>query len=98
MRHVHAQPGAAADVLATWTSVLGDRADVLTRDDAVNAGLFGPVVTPTARTRIGDVIAIARGGLGVVQRKRESLSSMLPGHHGALTDKELLVPLLSAAL
>ena len=37
-----------------------------------------------------------RGGLGVVQRKRESLSSMLPGHHGALTDEELLVPLLAA--
>jgi hypothetical protein len=98
MRHVHAEPGAAADVLATWTSVLGDGADVMTRDDAVNAGLFGPVVTPTARARIGDVLAIARGGLGVVQRKRESLSSMLPGHHGALTDEELLIPLLSAAL
>jgi hypothetical protein len=98
MRHVHAEPGAAKDVLATWTSVLGDKADVMTGDDAVTAGLFGPVVTPTARARIGDVLAIARGGLGVVQRKRESLSSMLPGHHGALTDDELLVPLLSAAL
>jgi hypothetical protein len=96
MRHVHALPGAAADVLATWTSVLGDRAWVLTGDDAVRAGLFGPIVTPLARERIGDVLAIARGGLGVVQRRRESMSSNLPGHHGALTDEELLVPLLSA--
>lgn len=95
MRHVHAEPGAAADVLATWTSQLGDRAWVMSGEDAVRAGLFGPVVTAVARQRIGDVIAIARGGLGIVQRRRESTSSMLVGHHGALTDEELLVPLLS---
>lgn len=95
MRHVHARPGAAAEVLATWRSVLGDRAWVLTGDEAVRAGLFGPIVTPLARGRIGDVLAIARNGIGVVQRRRESLSSSLIGHHGALTDRELLVPLLS---
>jgi type I phosphodiesterase/nucleotide pyrophosphatase len=98
MRHVHAQPGAAGDVLATWESVLGDRAWVITGDEAVRVGLFGPIVTPLARSRIGDVLAIARDGLGVVQRRRESLSSSLPGHHGALTDAELLVPLLSVQL
>lgn len=95
MRHVHARPGAAADVLATWRSVLGERAWVLTGDEAVTAGLFGPTVTPLARSRIGDVLAIARDGLGVVQRRRESRLSSLPGHHGALTDAELLVPLLA---
>jgi Type I phosphodiesterase / nucleotide pyrophosphatase len=98
MRHVHALPGAAADVLATWQSVLGDRAWVLTGDDAVRAGLFGPIVTPMARKRIGDVLAISRGGLGVVQRRRESIASSLAGHHGALTDEELLVPLLTATI
>jgi hypothetical protein len=98
MRHVHALPGAAGDVLATWTAQLGDRAWVMSGDDAVRAGLFGPVVTPLARERIGDVIAIARDGLGMVQRRRESLSSNLVGHHGALTDIELLVPLLSVTV
>jgi hypothetical protein len=98
MRHVHARPGAAADVLATWRSMIGDRAWVMTGDEAVAAGLFGPVVTPLARQRIGDVLAIARDGFGVVQRRRESLSSALPGHHGALTDEELLVPLLAVQI
>jgi hypothetical protein len=98
MRHVHALPGAADDVLAAWRSVLGDHAWVITGDEAVRAGLFGPIVTPLARSRIGDVLAIARDGMGVVQRRRESLSSALPGHHGALTDEELLVPLLSVQL
>ncbi len=95
MRHVHARFGAAADVLATWRGVLGDRAWVMTRDESIKAGLFGPVVTPEAAARIGDVVVVSRGGLGVVQRKRESRLSALPGHHGALTDAELLVPLLS---
>ncbi|HWB67365.1 MAG TPA: alkaline phosphatase family protein [Mycobacteriales bacterium] len=95
MRHVHARPGAAADLLATWRELLGDRAWVISRDDAIAAGLFGPVVTPIATARIGDVLAIARDGLGIVQRKRESRLSSLPGHHGGLTDGELLVPLLS---
>jgi hypothetical protein len=98
MRHIHALPGAAADVLATWQSVVGDRAWVMSGDAAVAAGLFGPVVAPIARQRIGDIIVIARGGFGVLQRGRESLFSGLIGHHGSLTDDELLVPLLSVTL
>lgn len=95
MRHVHARAGAAADVLRTWQNVLGERAWVMSGDDAAKSGLFGPVVTADARSRIGDVVAISRGGLGIVQRRRESRLSALPGHHGALTDVELLVPLFS---
>jgi hypothetical protein len=98
MRHVHCAPGAISDVLDTWREELGDRAWVLTGDDAVAAGLFGPVVIPAARRKIGDVLAISRGDLGVVQRRRESRLSTMPGHHGSLTDRELLVPLLSASL
>jgi hypothetical protein len=96
MRHVHCEPGARDDVLATWTEILGDRAWVITGDDAIASGLFGPTVTSQARRRIGDVLAMSRGDLGVVQRKRESRLSSMPGHHGSLTDRELLVPLLSA--
>jgi hypothetical protein len=98
MRHVHVVPGAAADVLATWQAVLGDRAWVMSGDAAVRAGLFGPIVTATSRRRIGDVIAIAKEGFGILQKSRESLFSGLIGHHGALTDEELLVPLLSVQL
>jgi hypothetical protein len=98
MRHVHVLPGAAADVLATWREQVGERAWVLSADDAIAAGLFGPVVSPTARQRIGDVVVIARGGFAVLQRSRESLFSNLIGHHGSLTDQELLVPLLTAKL
>lgn len=41
-RHVYARPGAAADVLATWRELVGDRMWVASRDEAVAAGWFGP--------------------------------------------------------
>jgi hypothetical protein len=94
MRHVHAQTGAAADVLATWRAVLGSAWTVLARDEAIGAGLFGPEVTTTARSRIGDVLAICDGDGGVVERRRLPRLAAMPGQHGALTDGELLVPLL----
>jgi hypothetical protein len=96
MRHVHAHPGAADDVLAAWRAELGDRMWVLSRAEAVAAGLLGPTVTPQALRRVGDVLAIAAvPDVAVVRRGSESMLSALPGQHGALTDDELLVPLLS---
>ena len=96
MRHVHAEPGAAADVLARWRAELGDRMWVASRDEVVAAGLLGPVVTPAALARTGDVVAVATSGVAVVRRRAEPRFSALRGQHGALTDDELLVPLLSS--
>ena len=42
------------EVAQRWRRVLGDRAQVVIGDDAVAAGLFGPVDTST-RSRFGDV-------------------------------------------
>ena len=96
-RHVHAEPGAAADVLARWRAELGDRMQVLTRSEVVAAGLLGPVVHPAALARTGDVVAIATGEVAVVRRRAEPRFSALRGQHGALTEDEVLVPLLSSA-
>ena len=93
-RHVHARQGAANDVLSTWREVLGREWQVCSRDDAIGAGLFGPVVTEAARGRIGDVVVLALGDGGVVERRRLPRLSAMPGQHGSLTDDELLVPLL----
>ncbi|MDP9407580.1 MAG: alkaline phosphatase family protein, partial [Actinomycetota bacterium] len=94
-RHVHTRPGAADDVLAAWREELGGRMWVARREEALAAGLFGPEVTTVARQRIGDVVAVSLGDAAVVRRRAESRLSALPGQHGALTDDELLVPLLS---
>jgi hypothetical protein len=91
-RHVVAVAGAERDVLAIWQDVVGDRMWVLSRDEAIQAGWFGPVVVERARRRIGDVVAAARGAVGVFQRDVDPLQAMLVGHHGSLTDAERLVP------
>jgi len=95
MRHVHTVAGAARDVRDVWQQTLGGEWVVVSRDDAVAAGLFGPQVTATAQARIGDVIALATGTGGVVERRKLPRLAAMPGQHGSLTDDELLVPLLS---
>ena len=93
-RHVYAQPGAAADVLAAWREVLGDRAWVASRDEAIKDGWFGPV-DESMRARIGDVVAAATGTWAMVATTSEPRESALHGMHGSLTADEQLVPLLA---
>jgi hypothetical protein len=92
-RHVYARPGAATDVLATWAEVIGDRAWVLPRDEAIAAGWFGPV-NPALAGRIGDVVAAPAGPFAIVASRAEPLESSLIGMHGSLTSADQLVPLL----
>ncbi|UXA10987.1 alkaline phosphatase family protein [Mycobacterium sp. SMC-8] len=95
-RHIYTRPGATDEVLATWRTALGDRAWVVTRDEAVAAGWFGERVTDEVRPRIGDVVAAARGCSGLLRRSAEPLESSLVGQHGSLTDAEQRIPLLLA--
>lgn len=93
-RYVHAVPGAADDVLATWRARLTDGWVVSSRAEAIEAGWFGAVGAGMAE-RIGDVVAIATGAGSVVATKTEPtfLAKMI-GMHGSLSEDELLVPLL----
>lgn len=92
-RHVYAEAGAAGDVLAAWREVLGERAWVLSRDEAIAAGWFGPM-DPALAERIGDVVAAPAGQWAVVATRAEPLESSLIGMHGSLTAAEQFVPLL----
>ncbi|MER0245194.1 nucleotide pyrophosphatase/phosphodiesterase family protein [Streptomyces sp. HSW2009] len=96
-RHVYAVPGAAADVLAVWREVLGDRMWVASRDEAVAAGWFGPPgagVDERVYGRIGDVIAAAHDDVAIVASRTEPNESAMVGLHGSMTPVEQLVPLL----
>jgi hypothetical protein len=93
-RHVYTEPGAAADVLATWGQILGDRMWVRSGEEAIAAGWFGPSVPDRIRPRIGDVVAAAYGEVGVVQRAVDPAHARLQGHHGSMTAREQLVPLV----
>lgn len=93
MRHVYTRDGAAADVAETWRDVLGSDAWVLTRDDAIAAGLFGDVIDEH-RERIGDVLALAQGDAAFVSDEIDKTVSGLLGQHGSLTETDLGIPLL----
>ncbi|MBB4688845.1 alkaline phosphatase family protein [Amycolatopsis jiangsuensis] len=96
-RHAYTEPGAEADVLAAWQSVLGERAWVRSRDEAIEQGWFGTSVSDRVRPRIGNVVAAARGTFGMVRELAEAAESSLLGQHGSLTEAEQLVPLVLAA-
>ena len=97
VRHLYTEPGALADVREVWTSTLGERAWIASRDEAIEAGWFGPRVGDLARARIGDLVVAATGTLVVTRSTAEPLFSGLVGHHGSLTAAEQLIPMLVAA-
>jgi hypothetical protein len=92
--HLYCEPGAAGDVLAAWRERLENRMELLTRDEAVRAGWFGPV-EPRVLPRIGDVVGSAACSFAVVDSRtaRPELLRLL-GLHGARSVGELLVPVL----
>ncbi|TYP88334.1 alkaline phosphatase family protein [Blastococcus xanthinilyticus] len=94
-RYVHTEPGAEADVLDRWRGVLGNRAWVVGRDEAVASGIFGRVDDALA-ARIGDVVALARGSWALITPRLEPGPSRLAAYHGSLTATELAIPLLAA--
>ena len=94
-RHVYCRGGAVPDVASTWRETLGDRAEVLTRDEALARGWFG-AVTPAVRPRLGDVMVAARGDCSVMSTSAFPYETQLVGLHGSLTPAEMLIPVLVA--
>jgi hypothetical protein len=92
-RHVYVRPGAAPDVLAAWQEILGERAWVTSRDEAIKDGWFGPP-DEAMTARIGDVVAAATGTSAIVASQAEPKETALLGMHGSLTSAEQLVPML----
>ncbi len=96
---LHCAPGAAAEVLATWRERLGHVLQVVTREEAVEEGWFGPRgVDADVLARIGDLVAAATAPASVHDsRVQRSELQALVGMHGGRTADEALVPLLVAA-
>ena len=92
-RHLYCHRGAVDDVVATWTEVLGHRADVMLRETAIRRGWFGPV-SPAVLPRLGDVIVACRDDAAVLSTTDFPYEATLVGLHGSLTPEEMLIPLL----
>lgn len=92
-RHLYCAGGSVADVAAAWREVLGPAADVLSREEAVARGWFGPLL-PAVAPRIGDLVVACHGTHGVFSSVDFEYETRLVGLHGSLTADEMLVPLL----
>ena len=98
-RHLYlsaAEPSPAQidDVAGAWRTHFANRAEVHTRSSAIEAGLFGAEVSADASERMGDLIVIPAKNLILIDPERVDKESAMVGHHGALTEAEVNVPLL----
>lgn len=92
-RWLHARSGRTSALLDVARSTLGDVAWVRSRDEAIAEGWYGPRVTDTAASRMGDVLLAARTDVAF-HDPNDTGPYVLIGRHGSLTEDEMLVPLL----
>lgn len=82
-----------AATLAAWREAEGERAWVITREEAVEAGWFGPVDAEVL-PRIGDILVAARRGVVYYDgRGTGGLAGSMIGQHGSWSTDETQVPL-----
>jgi hypothetical protein len=98
--YLYVREGAAEQVVTYARARLGEVAAVMTREQAVQLGLFGPRLSEQALQRIGDVLLFPRSNLQLVATVRGPDGTPLHaplfhGLHGGLTEDEALVPLLA---
>ncbi|GAA2069837.1 alkaline phosphatase family protein [Microbacterium hatanonis] len=94
MLHLYTDAGRADEVHAEWLASESARSWVMTRDEAIDAGLFGPVAE-AVRERIGDVVVAARSAVAYYDdRLTDKGPQKMVGQHGSLTAEERVVPLL----
>jgi hypothetical protein len=94
-RWLHVKEGRIDDVVAAVHTHHGEHAWVMTRDEMIAGGFFGPRVSDVARRRMGDVAVMARRDASFNDPAEKSYFD-LQCRHGSLTSAEIDVPLLGA--
>lgn len=93
-RWLHARPGCEKDLAETATGELGHTGWVVTRQQVLDEGWFGPVVSAPVVTRLGDVALVAHEPVSY-HESADSGPFELICRHGSLTSAEVNVPLFS---
>lgn len=91
---LHARPGRSDELVEAARARHGHQAWVVRRETAIAQGWFGPVVTPEAAHRLGDVAVVAREPVAF-HDPAEPPPVWMIGRHGGLTAAEMDIPLLS---
>lgn len=96
-RWLHAKLGLGSELLDAARDAHGHQAWVRSRQEIIDDGWLGPVVTEASRGRLGDVALVAKERLAFVDPADTGPIRLL-GRHGSLTAEEMLVPALSHTL
>jgi hypothetical protein len=100
-RHIYLNSDSSSariDAASLWQEYLKDKALVLTREQAISSNLFGTDVSADAFDRMGEIIAIARGGVVLLDAERADKEGAMVGHHGSDSEIESQVGLLTTTL
>ncbi|GAA2023182.1 alkaline phosphatase family protein [Agromyces tropicus] len=85
---------ARAVLLERWRAAEGERAWVMSGDEAIAAGLYGDV-EPANVDRVADILVAARAGVAYYDRREpDRRGEDMVGQHGSLTDEETRIPLV----
>jgi hypothetical protein len=97
--YIYVRPGALEATLTYVRGRLGDRVHAVTREEAVEAGLFGPSARPLsamAADRVGDIILLPRTDWVVRQQLGTGeRTAGFAGVHAGLSRAEMLIPFLA---
>lgn len=97
LRHIYLDdpsPDLLAEVLDRYRRREGGRAVVASRDEAIAAGWYGPLVRPEAAARIGDLVLAARKRVTYYTPAMTERMRAMVGQHGSITERETIVPII----
>ena len=94
-RHLYTRAGTTSDVADLWRARLGDRAVVVTRDEALELDWFGDLAGPVTG-RLGDVMVASLDEFAVFSSREFAIEMQMTGFHGSITESELRIPVIVA--
>lgn len=93
-RWLHARPGRSRQLLEA-AEAHADTGWVVSREQMIDEGWFGPRIKDAVRQRLGDVALVAREPVAYAD-PADTGPYQLIGRHGSLTEDEMLVPFVAA--
>jgi len=84
------------ELVLAWKQRVGDRAQVLTREQILSSGALGEV-GPEVAPRVGDVVIVCEKSLAIYHGPTAATKSQaMVGQHGSVTAREREVPVILA--
>ena len=71
---------------------LEDKAEVYKVNDLVNKQIFGPDISQTFLSRVGNVVILCRNNESVWWYEKDKFEITYHGHHGGMTNDEMEIP------